>query len=96
MDGQEEKQYSLIVSILRYFKPHWKIIRNGFPLALYSFLAAVPTISLPLFGGHESLKSLDVIALFMATDTTMMRLVYFACGFAFQVNTVNIGHVILF
>ena len=90
MDGQEEKQASLIVRILRYFKPHWKIIRDGFPLALYSFLTTVPLISLPIFGGHESLGTLNVVALFLATDFTLMSNVNFACGFAFQVNIVNI------
>ena len=96
MDGQEEKQTFLLVHVLRYFKPQWKIIRDGFPLALYSFLTSVPFISLQIFGGHESLKILNVVALFMATDFTLMNIVNFACGFALQVNIVNIWHVILF
>ena len=89
MDGQDEKQNSLLMRILRYFKPHWKIVRDGFPIALFSFFINVPIISLPIFAAHKSLESINVIALFMATDITLMTVVYFACGFAFQVNTVN-------
>lgn len=83
----EPNQDSSNKRLIGYLKILWKIVRDGFPLAIFSFLVTLPMISLPIFGGHESLAVLDVIALFVATDYTFMNNVNFSCGFAFQVKT---------
>lgn len=87
MNASEEKQESSQRDqFMGCMKIYWKIVRDGFPLALFAFLSMVPLVSLPIFGGHENIAVLNVIALYMATDFTFMSNVNFSCGFAFQVN----------
>lgn len=86
MKGQEPNQISPPDSFIALFKPLWKIVRDGFPLALFSLLFAAPMMSLQVFGAHEKLDVAIIIALFTATDFAILNTINFSCGVAFQVN----------
>ena len=86
MNASEEQQRSQWARLRRYFKPHWKIIRDGFPLALYGFLTLVPILGMMALSGHDSLDDLDIVSLFIAADFTIIQTVHFASGLAFQVR----------
>lgn len=84
---REAKENSTRISnnFFAYFKPHWNIISNGFPLALSFFLGNLPLISMSTFAAHETLQDINVIALFVATYFTLIENTTFSCGFAYQV-----------
>lgn len=86
MKGQEQNQSSPPESFIALFKPLWKIVRDGFPLALFSLLFAAPMMSIQVFGAHDSLYVANVIALFTMTNFAILNTINFSCGFAFQVN----------
>ena len=81
-----EKQQSLqCANGLHYLKPHWKIIRDGFPLSVFDILSLFPLTTMVLLSAHDSLDSLDIVSLFIAIDATFIEIVHNAAGLSFQV-----------
>lgn len=82
----EKEERSLCANVLHYLKPHWKIVRDGTPLALYGLLDLVPLTAMLVLSGHDSLASLAVVSLFVSGDYTFIAIVHAAAGQAFQVS----------
>ena len=93
MNTGEKQQSSQCANGLHYLKPHWKIIRDGFPLSVFDFLELIPVTAILMLSGHDSLDSLAIITLFLATDYTFIDIVHNAAGQAFQV--IILKHTIL-
>ena len=85
MSAGEKQESSQRANGLHYLKPHWKIIRDGFPLSVFDFLSLVPLTAMLVLSAHDSLDSLDIVSLFIATDTTFIEIVHTAAGHSFQV-----------
>lgn len=86
MDTGDEEKRSQCVNALHYLKPHWKIVRDGLPLALCNVLELLPATAMIVFSGHDSLDSLDIIYLFIAAYLNFIDVVSASAGPAIQVN----------
>ena len=84
MNALEEQQKSQCKRLRQYFKPHWKIIRDGFSLALYFFLTLVPLLGTMAL--CNSLEDLVIVSLFIAVNLPIITAIHFASGLAFQVR----------
>ena len=92
MNASENSQNTLCQSAMQCLRPHWKIIRDGFPLALFGFLDLVAITTMLVLSAHDSLDSLDIVSLFIAADHTFIEIVHTAAGQAIQVNGTFINY----
>ena len=70
----------------QYFRPHWKIIRDGFPLNIFGLLDLVGITTMLVLSAHDSLDTVDTISLFIVADHTFIESIHIAAGQAIQVN----------